>query len=43
MLHRPGLIVVDKHQYGHAYIYGKPELGDTREAFVDAIQMGRLK
>jgi len=42
VLHRPGSIIVTEHQYGHAYIHGNPDLGDTREAFVDAIQMGRI-
>lgn len=43
VLQRPAAIVLPQHQYGHAYIHGKPELGDTREAFVDAIDIGRMK
>jgi len=42
VLHRPGVVLVPEHQYGHAYIYGDPALGDDRDAFVEPIQMGRI-
>ena len=43
LLHRPSPVAVPNHQYGHAYIYGKTELGDTRTAFVDPINVGLIE
>jgi hypothetical protein len=35
LFHKPSPIILQQHRYGHAYIYGEPDLGDTREAFVE--------
>jgi len=43
VLHRPGVVLVREHQYGHAYIYGNPALGDDRDAFVEPVQVGRIR
>ena len=43
LFHRPSLVAVPNHQYGHAYIYGKTELGDTRTAFVESIDIGVIE
>jgi hypothetical protein len=39
LLHRPAALLVPVHRYGHVYIYGDRTLGDTREAFVDVLEV----
>jgi len=39
LFHRPSPIWLPEHHYGHAYIYGNSDLGDTRAAFVEPIDI----
>jgi hypothetical protein len=39
LLHRPSSLYLPQHKYAHGYFYGNPALGDTREAFVEPIEV----